>query len=520
MHGPFTAVLPSVLFTTAASWASPAATFVDGPLLSVQSLNVSGALHIGQINVEAKLTAMQAQIDALTALVTELSGRMTAAEQLSGSPPSPLVTAVTSQAATLSGHATRLSAAENLNGSATALTNTVKQVRDLTTGTPLYTAVHGMRQLVPGTALTDAVLAIRDFTPTAFLGYTTLNGIKSIAAGQPITDALIGMRDLSVTTTTLASTLLAIRDFTPTAFLGYTTLNGIKSLTAGTTLTNTLIAIRDFTPTAFTGYTTLNGLKSLSAGTVLTDAVLAQGTRLSAAENLNGVATPLTDTVKQVRDLASGTPLYTAVNNMRTLVSGTALTDAVNGHEIRLLAAENLNGISTNLTNTVKQVRDLTSGTALYTAVNNMRTLVSGTPLTDAVLALRDYTPTSYLGYTTLNSALATIASHTSTLSSYNTRINTAQSKMCYLTSTHWEAWGQCGSVTGKCPIHARTLLEAELFRLCLCLDPSVCVFFCFAPSYGGSPQGGINNANSVGVAGINGHNVWVSANLWWMCCT
>jgi len=64
-------------------------------LLSVQSLNVSGVLHIGQMNVEAKLTAMQLQIDALTALVTELSGRMTDTEQLSGSPPSPLVAAVT-----------------------------------------------------------------------------------------------------------------------------------------------------------------------------------------------------------------------------------------------------------------------------------------------------------------------------------------------------------------------------------------------------------------------------------------
>jgi hypothetical protein len=280
-HGPSTAILPSFLFINAASWASPTATFVDGPLLSVQSLNVSGVLHIGQINVEAKLTAMQAQIDALTALVTGLSGRMTAAEQLNGSPPSPLVTAVNAHTATLSSHATRLSAAENLNGTATPLTTAVKAVRDL-------------------------------------------------SAGSPLTDAVIGMRDLSVTTTSLASTLIAVRNLSSGTPL-YTTVNNLRTLVAGTPLTDTLIALRDFTPTAFAGYSTLNGLKSLTAGTVLTDAVLAQGTRISAAENLNGVATSLTDTVKQVRDLTSGTALYTAVHNLRTLVAGTTLTDTVIG---------------------------------------------------------------------------------------------------------------------------------------------------------------------------------------------
>jgi hypothetical protein len=277
--GPSSNSLPSVLFTTAASWASPSATYVDGPLLSVQALNVSGTLHIGQINVEAKLAAMQLQIDALTALVTELSGRVTATEQLSGSPPSPLVTAVTSQADTLTNHATRLSAAENLNGTATPLTTSVQSVRDL-------------------------------------------------SAGSPLTDAVIGMRDLSVTTTALASTLLAVRDLTSGTPL-YSAVNGLRTLVAGTTLTDTLIAIRDFTPTAFTVYTTLNGLKSLTPGTVLTDAVLAQGTRISAAENINGAPTTLTDTVKQVRDLTAGTPLFTAVDSMRTLVAGSNLTDTL-----------------------------------------------------------------------------------------------------------------------------------------------------------------------------------------------
>jgi hypothetical protein len=291
---------------------------------------------------------MQSQIDALTTLVAELSGRITAAEQLSGSPPSPLVTAVTAHTTTLSGYGTRLSAAENLNGVASPLTNTVKQVRDLTTGTPLYTAVHGMRTLVAGTALTDAVLAIRDFTPTAFLGYTTLNGIKSIAAGQPITDALIGMRDMSVTTTTLVSTLLAVRDLTSGTPL-YSAVNNMRTLVAGTTLTDTLIALRDVTPTAYASYTTLNGLKSLTPGTTLTDAVLAQGTRISAAENLNGVPTTLTDTVKQVRDLTAGTPLFTAVDNMRTLVAGS------------------------NLTDTLLALRDGTGNSALVTSVHNLQ---------------------------------------------------------------------------------------------------------------------------------------------------
>jgi hypothetical protein len=329
-------------------------------------------LHVGQINVEAKLTAMQSQIDALTALLTDLGGRMTAAEQLNGSPPSPLVAAVNAHTTTLSGYGTRLSDAENLSGVASTLTNTVKQVRDLTTGTPLYTAVNNMRTMVAGTALTNAV---------------------------------IGMRDMSVSTSTLVSTLIAVRDFTSGTPL-YTTVTGYNTrLTAVETLSGT--------PTS-TLYTTVTGY----------------GTRLSAAENLNGIATTLTDTVKQVRDLTSGTPLYTAVNNMRTLVAGTALTNAVNAHETRLDAAEGLNGVATVLTNTVKQVRDLTTGTALYTAVNNMRSLVVGTTLTDTVIALRDKTGTSAM--------VATVKSLT------------AGAACCGTTtpgSTSWIAYGTSGAV-------------------------------------------------------------------------
>jgi hypothetical protein len=65
--------------------------------------------------------------------------------------------------------------------------------------------------------------------------------------------------------------------------------------------------------------------------------------------------------------------------------------------DTRLSAAEDINGVPTTLTNTIKQVRDLTAGTTLYTAVNNMRTLVSGTTLTNTVIALRDGTGTSAL---------------------------------------------------------------------------------------------------------------------------
>jgi hypothetical protein len=192
-------------------------------LLSVQALNVSGTLHIGQINVEAKLAAMQLQIDALTALVTELSGRMTATEQLSGSPPSPLVTAVTSQADTLSSHATRLSAAENLNGTATPLTTAVQSVRDL-------------------------------------------------SAGYPITDALIGMRDLSVTTTTLVSTLIAVRDLSSGTPL-YTTVTGYNTrLTAVENLSGTPTSTLHTTVIAYG--TRISAAENLNGtATTLTDTV-------------------------------------------------------------------------------------------------------------------------------------------------------------------------------------------------------------------------------------------------------
>jgi hypothetical protein len=331
----------------------PSATFVDGPLLSVQSLNVSGALHVGQINVEAKLTAMQAQIDALTALVAELSGRVTAAEQLNGSPPSPLVIAVNSQAAMLSSHGTRLSAAENLNGTATPLTNTVKQMRDLTTGTPLYAAVDGLRTLAAGTALTDTVLglrdmsaaggtlvatvkAIRDFTPTAYAGYTTLHGLTSLTAGTALTDAVIGMRDMSVNTSTIVSTLMSVRDFTPGTAL-YTTVTGYNTrLTAVETLSGT--------PTS-TLYTTVTG-----QSTTLTE----YGTRLSAAENLNGFPTTLTDTVKLVRDLTNGTALFTVSAN------GTlGLSDGSSG-------AANPGSVTLNATAGVINLRLTTSNDAGY----------------------------------------------------------------------------------------------------------------------------------------------------------
>jgi hypothetical protein len=125
-----------LLFVSGASWASPSATIVDGPLLSVQSLNVSGALHVGTMNVAKRLAAMQAQIEELSALLTALSGRMTAAE-----------TAATAQATTISGHATRLAAAENLNGTATPLTTTVQSMRDLHAGLPVTDAVLGLRAL-------------------------------------------------------------------------------------------------------------------------------------------------------------------------------------------------------------------------------------------------------------------------------------------------------------------------------------------------------------------------------------
>jgi hypothetical protein len=76
---PSSSVRPSsVLFVAAASWSSPTGTYVDGPLLSVAALNVTGPLHVGSTNVATAIAEMQAQINTLLTLVTELSGRVTA----------------------------------------------------------------------------------------------------------------------------------------------------------------------------------------------------------------------------------------------------------------------------------------------------------------------------------------------------------------------------------------------------------------------------------------------------------
>jgi hypothetical protein len=346
---------------------------------------------------------------------------------------------------------TRLSAAENLNGIASTLTSTVKQVRDLTTGTLLYTAVDGLRTLAAGTTLTNTVLGLRDMTAAggsivtavkqSQTDVTTLYALtKQAFANDTALDVrLDAAENLNGIATTLTNTVKQVRDLTSGTGL-YTAVNNMRTLVAGTTLTNTVIGLRDMTVAggslvtavkqSQTDVTTLYGQVSDAYSN---DTALA--TRLSAAENLNGIATTLTNTVKQVRDLTTGTALYTAVNSMRTLVAGTTLTNTVIGLrdmtaaggslvtavkqsqtdvttlygqisdaysndtalDTRLSAAEDLNGVATTLTNTVKQVRDLSSGTALYTAVNNMRTLVAGTTLTNTVIALRDGTGTSPL---------------------------------------------------------------------------------------------------------------------------
>jgi hypothetical protein len=258
----------SVIFAAAASWASPTGTLVDGPLLSVAALNVTGALHVGSTNVANAIAEMQAQISTLLTLVTELSGRVTAAEQmsgtatpltttvkalrdltagspltdaligmrdmsvtttplvstlisvrdftsgtplyttisgyntrlialenLSGSPSSTLYTTLTGHTSTLSIYGTRLSAAENLNGTATTLTNTVKQVRDLTTGTPLFTAVDGLHTLAAGTSLTDAVIGMRDMSVAGSTLVTSINNMKNLVSGSStLVTRVLGMR--------------------------------------------------------------------------------------------------------------------------------------------------------------------------------------------------------------------------------------------------------------------------------------------------------------------------------------
>jgi hypothetical protein len=199
-----------------------------------------------------------------------------------------------------------------------------------------------------------------------------LNGLKQLTAGMPLTDALIGMRDLTVTTTPLVSTLLGLKlltagtTLTDAVIAQGTRLTAAETLAAPlTSLTTTLIAVRDFTPGTFlytnvSGYNTrLIAVETLNSvgSTALYTAVTGQGTRLTALENMSG--TP-------------NSTLYTTVT----------------GYGTRLAAAENLNGVATTLTNTVKQVRDLNSGTPLFTVVDNMRTLAAGTSLTNTVNAL------------------------------------------------------------------------------------------------------------------------------------
>jgi microcystin-dependent protein len=129
---------------------------------------------------------------------------------------------------------------------------------------------------------------------------------------------------------------------------------------------------------------TIKALRDLTAGSALTNAVLTQGARLDAAENLNGDPTTLTDTLMAVRNLTAGTPLYTAVNNLRTLVAGTELTDAVIG-------MRDLTVTTTPLVSTLLSIRDFTpTSFSGYRVLNDLRSFTPGSNLTDTVLGLRD----------------------------------------------------------------------------------------------------------------------------------
>jgi len=224
---------------------------------------------------EAGIDALEAAQSVMNGTLAEHGTRLVSAESNVAGLDARLATAESN----LTGLGTRLAAVESLGLPSTPLTETLIQVRDLTSGTPLYAAVNNLRTLVAGTALTDAV---------------------------------IGMRDLSATSSAL-----------------YAAINNMSTLTAGTTLTDTIIQVRDLAPgtplcTAVTGLQTTvsaQDTRLIAAEGGLTNLT----TRVSAAENLDGVPTLLTETVKAMRDLIGDSTLVTTVLGLRDKTGNSTL---------------------------------------------------------------------------------------------------------------------------------------------------------------------------------------------------
>jgi len=304
---------------------------------------------------EGTATTLTGRVTAAESAATALDTRVSSAESAATT----LTSRVSAAESAATALATRVSAAENLNGVPTTLTTAMLAVRDLTSGTPLYTVVDNLRTLTAGTTLTDAVIGLRDLTATSSTLVTAISNMRNLVpasstlvtrllAAESDIDKLEGMTAGSstlITTvaglqttvselstrltaaetlgsplTTLTTTLTQLRDLGGSSALA-TTVRGMRDLTVTTTtLASTLLAIRDFTPTSYLGYLVLESMRSLTAGSPLTNAVLSQGSRLTDAEGLSGTSTLVT-AVKQLQGAMSFAVNLTNYNTLATRLS-------------------------------------------------------------------------------------------------------------------------------------------------------------------------------------------------------
>jgi len=216
---------------------------------------------------ETNITALEAARRVMNGTVTDQGARLAAAESnVVG-----LAARVLTAEADLTDLDTRLTAAETLGLPSTPLTVTLAAVRDLSSGTPLYTAIDNLRTLTPGTTLTDTLIQVRDLT-----------------SGTPLYTAVTDLN----TRLTAAESLSGA----PSSAL-YTAVTGLQSTVSG------------------------QGTRLTAAEGGLTDLT----TRVAAAENLNGTATTLTTTVLALRDLTGGSTLVTTVTGLRDNSGSSAL---------------------------------------------------------------------------------------------------------------------------------------------------------------------------------------------------
>jgi len=149
-------------------------------------------------------------------------------------------------------------------------------VRDLSSGTALYTAVNNLRTLVAGTALTDAVIGMRDLSVTTSALYTAINNMRTLTAGTALTNTLIQVRDLTAgtplytTVTDLDARLTAVEDLsgTPSSTL-YTTVTGLRDATGTGTLVTQVANMRNLVAGSSTMATTLIAMRDKTGSSAL-----------------------------------------------------------------------------------------------------------------------------------------------------------------------------------------------------------------------------------------------------------